>query len=65
MKINVVELVKRAVAEWKPRDAIIVCDALRQRGLNYDGVYDFAFKHTGVSPQQWDALLYEGDTSED
>lgn len=60
----VLDLLEKAKA-GDAQAAIRVADILRARGLNYDAVAAFAREHAGINAQDWEALLYEGDTAED
>ncbi len=60
MKVG--EMIKLAVETWNPTLAGRVSDYLHFRhGFRYDDVYDMAHRLTGVSPQNWEELMYESD----
>ena len=56
------EAIKKAVAERNGAKAGSIADQLRSRfGMNYEAVYNWAHKLTGVSLCDWEDFMYQAD----
>ena len=59
------EMVQKAVKTQDGKTACGVSEQLRQKGFNYADVAAFAKKCSGVSAEDWEVLLYDGDHNEE
>lgn len=59
--MTLAEAVKAAVQAGDAKMAGSVADQLRSRGFNYQSVYAFAHRNTGVTPEAWEDLMYAAD----
>lgn len=66
MRLTIDEAIAKAIDEEKPQLAIRIADKLRAQGCNYDDVVKrVQAVRLNVSVADWDALLYEGESSEE
>ena len=61
--MTVAEAIKKAVETGNAAMAGVAADALRNRGWDYEAIYQTAKRFTGVSPADWEALMYESEVT--
>lgn len=66
MRLTIDDAIAKAIDEQIPKLAIRIAEKLRMQGCNYDGVFKRVQSvRPNITLPEWDALLYEGDSSEE